>query len=100
MYLPHHGNVQVLRVAVIILYVVIDGAAALRWLPLSCCLTQLLSVPAVSFPLVRTNPLVQPPEKCLRRFNVRSMPNEAICTFNAVKQCLTLKMMCISTLAC
>ena len=38
---------QVLRVAVILLYVIIDGAAAMQWLPLSCCLTQLLSVPAV-----------------------------------------------------
>ena len=40
---------QVLRAAVILLYVIIDGAAAMQWLPLSCCLTQLLSVPAVSF---------------------------------------------------
>ena len=31
-----------------LLYVVIDAAAALRWLPMSCCLTQLMSVPAVS----------------------------------------------------
>ncbi|CAK0787294.1 hypothetical protein CVIRNUC_010512 [Coccomyxa viridis] len=37
---------EVLRAAVIFLYMAIDAAAALQWLPLSCCLTQLLSVPA------------------------------------------------------
>ena len=41
------NDVQVLRAAVIFLYLAIDAAAALHWLPLSCCLTQLLSVPAV-----------------------------------------------------
>lgn len=32
----------------VLLYVVMDGAAAMRWLPWSCCLTQLVSIPVVS----------------------------------------------------
>ena len=50
---------QVLRVAVILTYVVIDGAAVMQWLPLSCCLTQLLSVPAVSSIRLTQGPLMK-----------------------------------------
>ncbi len=44
------GVAQVLRAGVLLTYVFLDVAAALKWLPLTCLFAQILSVPSVRVP--------------------------------------------------